>query len=124
VKGDAGFRVLRVALAVLAIVAGGDKFAHRIASWEMYLAAPVEALLPLPATTLLAAAGALEIAVGVVLLTRFGRWAAWAMAGWLAAIAGQVLLTGLFYDVALRDAALAASALALALMPQWKGEQR
>jgi hypothetical protein len=122
-RSTAAFRALRIGLATLAIVAGADKFAHRIASWEMYLSARVEALLPFEPATLFAATGAAEFAIGAALLTRWGRAAAALLALWLAAVALQVVSTGLFYDVALRDGALAVAAFALARMPEWQDPQ-
>ena len=40
------FMLLRVGYAILPIVAGLDKFLNILSSWEMYLATPVEKILP------------------------------------------------------------------------------
>ena len=60
------------------------------------------------------AVGIVEIAVGIGVLSGRARVFGWVAAGWLLAIAVNLLTTGRFLDVAARDVALAVSAFALA----------
>jgi lysylphosphatidylglycerol synthetase-like protein (DUF2156 family) len=60
------------------------------------------------------AVGIIEIVVGIGVLAGYARVFGWIAMAWLAAIALNLLLTGRFFDVAARDAALAVAAFALA----------
>jgi hypothetical protein len=60
------------------------------------------------------AVGVIEIAVGIGVLAGRARVFGWIAAGWLLAIAVNLLATGRFLDVAARDVALAVAAFALA----------
>ena len=60
------------------------------------------------------AVGVVEIAVGAGVLSGRARVFGWVAAGWLLAIAVNLLTTGRYLDVAARDVALAVSAFALA----------
>lgn len=106
--------VLRVALGLGMLLAGADKFFDRLAAWSMYLAPLAERLLPVSGGTFLRAAGVLEIAIGLAILSRFTRWGAWACAAWLVAIAVNLAAAGSFWDLVLRDLQNAAAAYALA----------
>lgn len=57
--------------------------------------------------------GAVEVAAGLLVLTRWTRYGAYAACGWPVAIAGNLVLSG-FFDVAVRDLAMAVDAFTLA----------
>jgi hypothetical protein len=57
--------------------------------------------------------GIVEMAVGTAILTRWPREGAWVAMVWLLAIAANLVLTGRFLDVAVRDVEMAIAAFAL-----------
>ncbi len=109
---------LRVALGVVPIVAGLDKFTNLLADWPRYLSPLAARLLPMSPEAFMRLAGLVEIAVGAAILLGFARIFAWVAMGWLAAIALQLLTTGRFFDVAARDAVMATAAFALARLAE------
>ncbi|HLF57319.1 MAG TPA: hypothetical protein VI942_10785 [Thermoanaerobaculia bacterium] len=114
---------LRLGYGALAVAIGVDKFFHRLASWDMYLAAWVEALLPVSTSTFFAAVGAVEITVGVMVLTRWTRAGAYLLTAWLVGIAVQLVTAGMFYDLAVRDVGLALGAFALAQLTEGRSSR-
>ncbi len=106
---------LRVVFGVLPIVAGLDKFFDILVDWDKYLSPVFKRLVPFGPERFMELAGIVEIIVGVgVLFTPWTRVFAWIAAVWLWCIAID-LLTGGFYDVAVRDIVMAlAGALTLA----------
>lgn len=112
------YRSLRVALGVVPIVAGLDKFTNLLADWAGYLSPLAVRLLPMSPSAFMHLAGVVEIAVGAAILLGYARVFAWVAMGWLAAIALELLTTGRFFDVAARDAVMAVAAFALAQLAQ------
>jgi uncharacterized membrane protein YphA (DoxX/SURF4 family) len=110
--------LLRVVFGVVPIVAGLDKFLGLLADWEGYLGPLARSLLPIAAPTFLKVVGVVEIAAGALVLSRFTRLGAYVVAIWLVAIALQLLVSGHFLDVAVRDLVMAASAFALARLSE------
>lgn len=105
---------LRLALGVVPVVAGLDKFTNLLTDWEMYLSPRVASLLPVSPGTFMRAAGVIEVAVGAAILLGYARWFGWVASAWLVAIALNLLSTGHFLDVAARDVVMAAAAFSLA----------
>ena len=105
---------LRLVFGLVPIVAGLDKFTNLLTDWQQYLSPIAVRLLPVSPATFMGAVGIVEIVVGLGVLTGHARVFGWIAAGWLAAIALNLLTTGRFFDVAARDAALAMAAYALA----------
>jgi uncharacterized membrane protein YphA (DoxX/SURF4 family) len=113
-NSSTAYWILRVALGVLPIAAGLDKFTNLLADWDMYLSPLATRLLPVGPEVFLRVVGVVEVVVGAGILLGFARWFGWVAAGWLTAIAVNLLTTGNFLDLAARDLVLAASAVALA----------
>jgi ABC-type branched-subunit amino acid transport system permease subunit len=67
------------------------------------------------------AVGIIEIAVGLMVLTRWTRLGAWIAAAWLVAIALNLVTLGLF-DIAVRDLAMAVGAYTLARLAELRHE--
>ena len=107
------FWLLRIVFTVAPIVFGLDKFTNLLTDWEQYLAPQINDLVPGSAHEAMLVVGVVEIAAGVLVavLPRIGGYV---VALWLAAIIGNLLLIGDYYDVALRDFGLLVAALALA----------
>ena len=109
---------LRVGLGVGPLVAGADKFFNLLADWSMYLSPLVEQVVPVSAETLMRVFGVVEIAVGLVILAGFTRLGGYVAMGWLLAIAANLVTTGMFYDLAVRDVEIALAAFTLARLSE------
>ncbi len=109
---------LRVALGATAFLAGLDKFFNLLANWEMYLSPVAARLLPVGPAAFMRAVGVIEMIVGLAILTRWTRAASYVAMAWLLAIAVNLVTTGLFFDLAVRDAVMAVGAYALARITQ------
>lgn len=114
----AAWWTLRLALGLMALLAGVDKFVGLLATWDMYLSAPVSALLPVAPAAFMRLVGLVEIAAGATVLAGWTCLGGYLVAAWLVVIAINLAITGLFYDLAIRDLVLAASAYALAELGQ------
>lgn len=111
---SSAYWALRLVFGLVPIVAGLDKFTNLLANWQGYLSPLAVRLLPLSPGAFMGLVGVVEIAVGIGVLSGFARVFGWVAAGWLLAIALNLLLAGRFFDVAARDVALAVAAFALA----------
>lgn len=105
---------LRIALGVVPIVAGLDKFTNLLADWAGYLSPLAVRLLPVSPAAFMRAAGVIEVIVGIGILAGRARTFGWIAMAWLAAIALNLIASGAFLDVAARDAVMAVAAFALA----------
>ena len=113
---------LKTGLGLAAFLAGADKFFNLLTEWPKYLSPAVAAILPVSAATAMHVVGLVEIAVGLALLGPWTRWAAWVAAAWLLAIAINLVATGGFLDVAVRDVQMAIAAYALARLTEVREE--
>lgn len=104
---------LRLTYGVVALAAGLDKFLNLLTNWEMYVSPWVASLVPGGAGALMHAVGIIEVAVGILILTRWTRLGAYVASAWLLAIALNLLLSG-FLDTAVRDIAMSVGAWTLA----------
>lgn len=111
------FWILRLTFFVAPLVAGLDKFFHRLTDWDKYLAPVVSKTLGLAPHSFMLAVGVIEVIAGILVLL-VPRVAAWIVAAWLAGIIVNLLLLGGYYDVALRDLGLLLAAVALARLSQ------
>jgi hypothetical protein len=99
---------------VAPILFGIDKFAGVLTSdWEGYLATWVNDLLPGSASDAMHMIGVVEIAAGLLVLA-MPRIGGYVVALWLAGINVNLVSTGEYYDIALRDVGLMVAAIALA----------
>ena len=112
---------LLVTYAVVPLAAGADKFVNLLADWDQYIAPAVQKLLPFSGETFMMIVGVIEIAAGVLMLTRFRRLAAYVVSAWLALIAVNLLMGG-WLDVAVRDLAMSVGAFALGQLLGVAGE--
>jgi uncharacterized membrane protein YphA (DoxX/SURF4 family) len=109
---------LRITYGLLAFLAGLDKFFNLLTNWEHYLSPAVTSMVPVSASTLMHAVGIVEMAVGLLILTRWTRLGAYIASVWLLCIAFNLALTGSFFDVAVRDLALSVGAFTLARLSE------
>jgi hypothetical protein len=103
------------------LLAGLDKFLNLLTDWPKYLAPWMANLLPVSAQTFMYAVGIIEIAVGLMVLTRWTRLGAWIAAAWLVLIALNLVTMGLF-DIAVRDLSMAVGAYTLARLAELRHE--
>jgi uncharacterized membrane protein len=99
---------------VVAIVAGLDKFTYFLTDWREYLSPVVLQIMPFSATNMMYLVGVIEISVGVLVLTKLTRVAAYVLCAWLVAIALNLVMTGRYFDIAVRDLVMATGAFVLA----------
>jgi uncharacterized membrane protein YphA (DoxX/SURF4 family) len=111
-----GYWLLRVVFGAVPIVAGLDKFMNLLTDWQQYLSPLVGRMVP--ATSFMHVVGLIEIAAGVLVLSKFTRLGAYVVALWLVAIALNLLTTGRYFDVAVRDLVMAAGAFTLAKLEE------
>jgi hypothetical protein len=94
------------------IVAGADKFMHLLTDWNKYLAPVVTDIIPLSPNTFMSIVGVIEIVAGIIVLAR-PKIGSLIVALWLVGIVINLLLTGQYYDIAVRDAVMAIGAFCL-----------
>lgn len=114
------WQVLRIGLGLGPLLAGLDKFFNLLTNWQMYLSPAIEPLLPFSATTSMQIVGVVEMIAGLAILTRWTRLGSYVVSAWLVLIAANLVLTGMFLDVAVRDLLIALAAFALARLTELK----
>jgi uncharacterized membrane protein YphA (DoxX/SURF4 family) len=113
---------LRLAYGLVPIVAGLDKFTNLLTRWTDYLSPLATRILPVAPSTLMHVAGVVEIAAGILVLTRYTRYAAYIVAAWLLLIALNLLTTGHYFDIAVRDTVMAVGAFVLARLSEVRAD--
>jgi hypothetical protein len=108
-----GWWALRIGLGVGPIITGIDKYFNKLADWGMYLSPLATKVVPVSATTFMHVIGVVEIIAGVVVLSRWTKLGSYIVMLWLIGIAVNLLTTGMFYDLAMRDVEIAVGAFAL-----------
>jgi uncharacterized membrane protein YphA (DoxX/SURF4 family) len=121
---ESAWWALRIGLGVAAAAAGADKFFNLLADWEGYLSPVAQRFLPVSAVAFMHVAGIVEIVVGLAILTRWTREASYVAAAWLTLIALNLLTTGQFLDVAVRDVVMAIAAYTLARLTEARESTR
>jgi len=109
---------LRIALGGAAFLAGLDKFFNLLADWPGYLSPLAAAVLPMSAASFMHIVGVIEMAVGAAILAGFTEIGGYVAAVWLLGIAVNLVTTGRYFDVAVRDVAMAISAFTLARLTE------
>jgi uncharacterized membrane protein YphA (DoxX/SURF4 family) len=109
---------LRAGLGSAAFLAGLDKFFNLLADWPGYLSPIVARILPFSPTPFMHAVGVVEMVVGAVILAGYTRLGGYVAAIWLGGIAINLLTTGHYFDVAVRDVGLAIAAFTLARLTE------
>ena len=105
---------LKIALGLVPCVLGIDKFLNLLTNWPMYLSPMAERLSPVSGTALMHVFGVVEMIVGLAILTKWTRLGAYVAMAWLVGIAINLVTTGMFFDVAVRDLELSVAAFTLA----------
>jgi hypothetical protein len=100
---DQSWWVLRIGLGVGPFLAGLDKYFNFLANWTAYISPLALKILPFSGQTFMHIVGVIEMIVGLAILTKWTRVGAYVASAWLVAIAINLVLTGMFFDVAVRD---------------------
>jgi uncharacterized membrane protein YphA (DoxX/SURF4 family) len=109
---------LRIGIGLAAFLAGLDKFFDFLVNWGMYLSPFSRHLLPMGEKTFMHFVGIIEMIVGLAILTRWTRIGAYVASAWLLLIAVNLLTSGGFFDLAIRDVEIAIAAFVLAGMTE------
>jgi hypothetical protein len=109
---------LRVALGATAFLAGLDKYFNLLADWPTYLSPLAAHVLPMSAATFMHVIGVVEMVVGAVILAGYCQIGGYVAAIWLIGIAVNLVTTGQYFDVAVRDVAMAVAAFTLARLTE------
>ena len=115
---DRAWWALRIGLGVGPFLAGLDKYFNLLTDWSMYTSPLVLKLLPFSGRTFMHIVGVIEMIVGLAILTKWTRLGSYVASAWLVAIAINLVSTGMFLDVAVRDIEMALAAFVLARMTE------
>ena len=110
---NAGWWALRIGLGVGPIITGIDKFFNKLTDWGMYLSPIATRIVPVSTTIFMRTIGVVEIVAGLIVLSRWTKLGSYIVMLWLIGIAVNLLTTGMFYDLAMRDVEIALGAFAL-----------
>jgi uncharacterized membrane protein YphA (DoxX/SURF4 family) len=109
---------LRLSFGLVPIIAGLDKFTNLLTNWTQYLSPLALSVIPVSASTFMHVVGIIEIVAGLLVLTKFTRIGAYIVCAWMVAIALNLLTTGRFFDIAVRDLVMAVGAFSLGRMTE------
>jgi uncharacterized membrane protein YphA (DoxX/SURF4 family) len=115
---DTPWWALRLAYGLVPTIAGLDKFSNLLVDWKQYLSPLALRVLPFPAATFMELVGVIEIIAGIIVLTKYTRFGAYLVCAWLVGIALNLLSTGHYFDIAVRDLTIAVGAFALARLTE------
>ena len=104
---------LKIGLGVGPIVTGIDKYFNKLADWGMYLSPLATKIVPVSAATFMHGVGVIEVIAGLIVLSRWTKIGSYIVMIWLVGIAVNLLTTGMFFDLAMRDVEIAIGAFAL-----------
>lgn len=104
---------LKIGLGIGPIMTGIDKYFNKLTDWSMYLSPLATRMLPVSPTFFMRTVGLVEILAGMLVLSRWTRIGSYLVMAWLLAISVNLLATGMFYDLAMRDIEIALGAFAL-----------
>jgi len=109
---------LRIGLGIGPFLAGLDKYFNLLANWPGYISPLAFKILPFSAQTFMHIVGVIEMIVGLAILTKWTRLGSYVASLWLLAIAINLVSTGMFFDVAVRDIEIALAAFVLARLTE------
>lgn len=119
---DQAWWILRIGLGVGPFLAGPDKYFNLLTNWTAYISPLVLKVLPFSRQTFMHIVGVIEMIVGLAILTKWTRLGAYVASAWLVAIAINLVSTGMFFDVAVRDVEMALAAFVLARMTEVRSD--
>ena len=115
---DRAWWALRIGLGVGPFLAGLDKYFNLLTNWPDYISPLALKILPFSGPTFMHIVGVIEMVVGLAILTKWTRLGSYVASAWLLLIAINLVSTGMFFDVAVRDVEMALAAFVLARMTE------
>jgi len=109
---------LRLSFGLVPFLAGLDKFFNILTDWTQYQSPILQQVLPVSTTAFMHVVGVIEMIVGIAILTRWTRVGSYVAMVWLVAISANLVTTGKYFDVAVRDLVLAVGAYTLASLTE------
>jgi uncharacterized membrane protein YphA (DoxX/SURF4 family) len=113
---------LKLTFGIVPIVAGLDKFTNLLTNWSDYLGSSIRGMLPLDPLVFMKVVGIIEIGAGLIVLIR-PLMGAYIVMAWLILIALQLIISGHYFDVAVRDLVMAIGAYTLAQLTLIAGKK-
>lgn len=111
------FRILQFVFVVAPILAGLDKFFYMLANWSGYISPYALNIIGGHDRAFMAIVGIVEIIAGIGVIFK-PKIFSYIIALWLLLIIINLLMLGMYYDIALRDLGLLLSAVALGKLSQ------
>jgi hypothetical protein len=105
--------ILKFTYGLIPIVAGADKFTNLLTDWSHYLSPTIKGFLPFGDHTFMMIVGVIEIIAGILVFLNPQK-GGYLVSVWLVLIALNLLASGTYIDVAVRDIAMAIGAFCLA----------
>jgi len=117
---ESAWWMLRIGFGLAPALAGLDKIlrTNLLAEWPSYISPLATGVLPVSGDVFMQVVGVIEVAVGIAILTVATRQGAYVASAWLVLIAVNLVSTGQFFDVAVRDVLMAVAAYTLARMTE------
>ena len=110
-------QAMRLAIGLMATLAGIDKFFNILVDWGSYVSPLAAQLLPFSTDTFMWIVGVVEFAVGISILTALPVIGSYVASAWLLLVAVNLTLAG-YFDIAVRDVVLSIGAFSLARLIQ------
>jgi uncharacterized membrane protein YphA (DoxX/SURF4 family) len=107
--------LLRLVFGLVPIVAGLDKFTDLLVNWDMYVHPAIAGMIN--AHTFMMIVGVIEIITGIIVLIN-SSVGAFILMAWLIAIALQLIASGRYLDIAVRDLVMSCGAYTLGRISQ------
>ena len=107
--------LLQWTFGLVPIIAGLDKFLHLLTDWDKYLADIITDILPISPDVFMYGVGIVEVIAGILVLIK-PKIGSLIVSLWLLAIVLNLLISGDYYDIALRDLVMSISAFSLYLL--------
>lgn len=109
----APYWALRIGIGLGPLLAGIDKFFNFLTDWQMYLSPLATKMIPISPALFMRIVGVVEIIAGLIVLAGLTRIGGYIVMIWLIAIAINLVTTGMFYDLAVRDIEISIAAFTL-----------
>lgn len=111
-KGYQAFRILQLTFVVAPILAGLDKFFYVLTNWSQYISPLAMRIIHQHDHEFMMVVGGIEIIAGIGVIFK-PQVFAYVVAAWILGIIINLLLTGQYFDIALRDLGLMLAAVSL-----------
>ncbi len=109
--------ILKFTYGLIPIVAGADKFTNLLTNWAHYLSPALKSALPISDHIFMSIVGVIEIIAGILVFINPQKGGL-LVSAWLVLIALNLITGGNYYDVAVRDLAMAIGAFSLSKLSQ------